>query len=424
MCLKVIFKKYFYSQNQSSSECLFKLIEYDSILTKACCNIFPLLQLLLDFLLLNSGHFKMNVVLLHYNYTGRLKDTQFSPINPGTVDNKTIVFLIICSFIVLENLTVLVVIWRNPRFHNQMYFFIGNMALCDLLGGVGYIVYLLCSGDKTFGLSQTQWFIREGSKFVTLGASVYSLLAIAVERHLTMINIRSHEGSKNYRAFLLIGTSWLIAIAMGALPILGWNCIGNLHDCSTILPLYSKKYLAFGTTVFLVLLLVVSVLYARIYILVKSSSRKVNQDSNSEHVMSLLRTIIIVVGVLIVCWTPIFMLFLVDAVCDQRCTVLYYSKWFIAPALLNSAINPVIYTLSSREMRQTFLALVCIDKVKICVDIKVKTSNEVQPAKVVPGAQRKPEEIMEQPRQPKPEPAEGSGDKDGSHWGLKDIVDA
>lgn len=298
-------------------------------------------------------------IYLHYNYTGKLDHRSINGTSPGTVDPKTIVFLIICSFIVLENLTVLVAIWRNHRFHNRMYYFIGNLALCDLLAGVAYLVNLLLSGEKTLELATAVWFVREGSMFVALSASIFSLLAIAIERHLTMIKMRPYDANKNYRVFLLIGICWVIAISLGALPILGWNCLDNLPDCSTIFPLYTKKYVAFCITVFMVLLLAMTILYARIYILVKSSSQKVSKHSNSEHAMSLLRTVIIVVGVFIACWMPIFVLFLVDVACVQCCPILYKADWFIAVAVLNSAMNPVIYTLASREMRRAFLGLVC-----------------------------------------------------------------
>lgn len=300
-------------------------------------------------------------IYLHYNYTGKLNHRSNVGTSPGTVNIQTILFLVICCFIVLENLTVLVAIWRNHRFHNRMYFFIGNLALCDLLAGVAYLVNLLLSGDRTLQLSPILWFVREGSMFVALGASIFSLLAIAIERHLTMIKMRPYDANKNYRVFLLIGACWLIAISLGTLPIMGWNCLDDLPDCSTVLPLYTKKYVAFCITVYMVLLLAMSILYARIYILVKSSSRKVNKHSNTEHAMSLLRTVIIVVGVFIACWTPIFVLLLVDVACEQRwkCPILYKADWFIAVAVINSAMNPVIYTLASREMRRAFLGLVC-----------------------------------------------------------------
>ncbi|XP_058271951.1 sphingosine 1-phosphate receptor 3 [Hemibagrus wyckioides] len=302
----------------------------------------------------------------HYNYTGKLDNRNTT--NGVDLGPEKVVFLVISSFIILENLIVLIAIWKNHRFHSRMYFFIGNLALCDLLAGVTYTVNLLMSGEKTLHLSTELWFIREGSVFVALGASIFSLLAIAIERHLTMIKMRPYDTTKNYRVFLLIGMCWLIAVALGVLPILGWNCLENLPDCSVILPLYTKKYVAFCISIFMALLLAISVLYTRIYILVKSSSRKVMKHSNSEHAMALLRTVIIVVGVFIVCWMPLFVLLLTDVACKQKqCSILLKADWFISLAMMNSAMNPVIYTLASREMRRAFIGLLCGCFVTPCV---------------------------------------------------------
>ncbi|XP_072271127.1 sphingosine 1-phosphate receptor 3 [Pyxicephalus adspersus] len=294
-------------------------------------------------------------IKLHYNYTGKSIKC-----DGDQMEKTSMLFLIICSFIVLENFMVLIAIWKNNRFHNRMYFFIGNLALCDLLAGIAYIVNILMSGANTCTISLTAWFVREGSMFVALGASTFSLLAIAIERHLTMIKMRPYDANKKYRVFLLIGTCWLISFSLGALPILGWNCINNLDDCSTVLPLYSKKYVGFCISIFIVILIAIVILYARIYILVKSSSRRVTNHSNSERSMALLRTVVIVVGVFIACWSPLFILLLIDVACKvMECKILYQAQWFIALAVLNSALNPLIYTLASKEMRRAFFRLVC-----------------------------------------------------------------
>uniref|UniRef100_A0A8C8S0A9 Sphingosine-1-phosphate receptor 3 n=1 Tax=Pelusios castaneus TaxID=367368 RepID=A0A8C8S0A9_9SAUR len=305
------------------------------------------------------------LIMLHYNYTGKLIRREKATDHIGI---EMISFLIICSFIVLENLMVLIAIWKNNKFHNRMYFFIGNLALCDLLAGIVYKVNILMSGKRTLTLSSTLWFIREGSMFVALGASTLSLLAIAIERHLTMIKMRPYDANKKYRVFLLIGTCWLISISLGALPILGWNCINNLPDCSTILPLYSKKYVAFCISIFIAILVAIVILYARIYILVKSSSRNVSNHNNSERSMALLRTVVIVVGVFIACWSPLFILLLIDVACKvNECAILYKANCFIVLAVLNSAMNPIIYTLASKEMRRAFFRLVCSCLVKTSV---------------------------------------------------------
>ncbi|XP_007898189.1 sphingosine 1-phosphate receptor 3 [Callorhinchus milii] len=323
-----------------------------------------------------NGCVKTDLIQQHYNYTGKLNKRE----NTDGMGLTNVAFLIICSFIVFENLMVLLAIWKNNKFHNRMYYFIGNLALSDLLAGIAYKVNILMSGDKTFSLTPLVWFLREGSMFVALGASTFSLLAIAIERHMTMIKMRPYDASKKYRVFLLIGASWLISILLGALPILGWNCICNLHDCSTVLPLYSKMYVVFCIGIFSAILLAIVILYARIYILVKTSGRKVLNrkfsKNNSERSMALLRTVVIVVGVFIACWAPLFVLLLLDVACKPNdCSILYKEDWFIAVAVLNSAMNPIIYTLASKEMRRAFFRLLC----GCLVNTKVAKSLPSQP---------------------------------------------
>ncbi|NXD73074.1 S1PR3 protein, partial [Eolophus roseicapillus] len=346
-----------------------------------------------DALVSPQGNEEMDsLIVLHYNYTGKLILREKATDN---IDLPTVAFLILCSFIVLENLMVLIAIWKNNKFHNRMYFFIGNLALCDLLAGVVYKVNILMSGKKTLSLSSTIWFIREGSMFVALGASTFSLLAIAIERHLTMIKMRPYDANKKYRVFLLIGTCWLISVSLGALPILGWNCINNLPDCSTILPLYSKKYVVFCISIFIAILVAIVILYARIYILVKSSSRNVTNHNNSERSMALLRTVVIVVSVFIACWSPLFILFLIDVACKVReCSILYKANWFIALAVINSAMNPIIYTLASKEMRRAFFRLVCgcLVKSKVSRSLPVPPTPDHSRSKSSSSNAQKPKE--------------------------------
>ncbi|XP_019752858.1 sphingosine 1-phosphate receptor 3a [Hippocampus comes] len=296
----------------------------------------------------------MNMVIVaHYNNSGKWERVR------GAGACKTAVLLLICVLIVLENLTVLLALWRNKRFHSRMYFLIGNLALSDLLAGVAYVVNIFTSGSRTYFLTPAQWLAREGSMFVALSASTFSLLAIGIERHMTMVRLRPCETAGRGRLLGLLAACWLVSVLLSALPSLGWNCLDDLGSCSTVLPLYAKSYVAFCISVFSALLVAIIILYIRIYRLVTSSGRRVSSRP-SECSLALLRTVVIVLGVFVVCWAPLFMLLLLDVGCSPNgCPVLYEVDWFIALAVLNSALNPLIYTLSSREMRAAFFRLLC-----------------------------------------------------------------
>nr|XP_006640145.1 PREDICTED: sphingosine 1-phosphate receptor 3-like [Lepisosteus oculatus]XP_015221171.1 PREDICTED: sphingosine 1-phosphate receptor 3-like [Lepisosteus oculatus] len=293
------------------------------------------------------------VIVRHYNHSGKWGRGR------GAGAWKTALLLLFCLCIVLENLLVLLAIWRNRKLHSRTYFLIGNLALCDLLAGVAYVVNFFTSGQRTFFLSPGLWLAREGSMFVALSASTFSLLAIGIERHMTMVNLRPHDASKRGRLPLLLGACWAVAVLLGALPSAGWNCLGRLPACSTVLPLYARSYVAFCISVFSALLCAIVILYIRIYRLVTSSGRRLGGRAGpSEHALALLRTVVIVLGVFVCCWAPLFVLLMLDVACGPaRCPVLYMEHWFIGLAVLNSALNPLIYTLSSREMRGAFCRL-------------------------------------------------------------------
>ncbi|XP_063056131.1 sphingosine 1-phosphate receptor 1 [Engraulis encrasicolus] len=328
-----------------------------------------------------------DLIAQHYNYTGKLRKPTAEGGAESGLKADSVIFILICCLIILENLLVLLTIWRTKKFHKPMYYFIGNLALSDLLAGVVYTANILLSGANTYRLSPNQWFLREGSMFVALAASVFSLLAIALERHLTMLQMKLTNPGRAGRVFLLISAVWCVAGVLGGLPVMGWNCIGAMPSCSTVLPLYAKSYILFCTTVFSLILMAIVVLYARIYALVRTRSRQLvfrkvsngrggagggggggggsssGGGKSSEKSLALLKTVIIVLSCFIACWAPLFVLLLLDVACETgvgACPILYKAEWFLALAVLNSAMNPLIYTLTSNEMRRAFLrTLLC-----------------------------------------------------------------
>lgn len=305
----------------------------------------------------------MSEVKKHYTYAGKLKEPKYTE----GLKAEAIVFLIICLLIIVENAIVLVAIWKNKKFHQPMYYLLGNLTFSDLLAGFTYMVNIVTSGANTLNLTTIQWFIREGGVFITLAASIISLLAIAIERHVTMVRMKPYQGAKRGRMFALIGVSWLISIFLGVLPIMGWNCLENLPQCSIVFPLYSNSFILCCITVFSAVLLAIVVLYVRIFRIVKSNTQRMGctpqrkgMSRKSQKYMALLKTVTIVLGVFIACWLPLFVLLLLDFSCSSRCCpILLKADYFLGIAMINSLLNPIIYTLTSKDMRKAILRLLC-----------------------------------------------------------------
>ncbi|KAK2906645.1 hypothetical protein Q8A67_005630 [Cirrhinus molitorella] len=299
-----------------------------------------------------------SLILEHYNFTGRLFHRK--PLKKG-MSAASVLFLGFSVLIILENLLVLLAVLFGVRLrHRWIFMCIANIALSDLLTGSAYVVNICMSGDRTFKLSPVLWLFREGLLFVALAASIFSLLLIAVERYATMMKpVHQKTATKTYRIYIMMVLCWLTALVIGFLPLMGWNCICDLRSCSTLLPLYSKSYILFALVIFFIILLTIGALYFAIYCHVRSSSETISVRSRKRS-LRLLKAVISIVGVFMVCWGPLFILLLVDYFCySRKCTTLFNPEWVIAMAVFNSAMNPLIYSFGSMELRKAIGKLLC-----------------------------------------------------------------
>ncbi|NXV83550.1 S1PR4 protein, partial [Atlantisia rogersi] len=306
----------------------------------------------------------VNIILQHYNFTGKLTNRQSGGEGMSFLHTAS---AIISCIIILENLLVLLAILRCLRARRWVYSCIASITVSDLLAGVAYLSNLCLSGKKTFQLSPQLWFLREGILFIALAASTFSLLVTAIERYSAMVRpIAENEASKTLRLRGLIVSCWLLAFIIGLLPLLGWNCLCDFNACSVLLPLYSKNYILFSVVMFSIILLGIIGLYISIFQLVQASSMQTCSRHSRKRSLRLLKTVLIILGAFIVCWSPLFVLLLFDVFCDtQACTHLHSLDWTLALAMLNSGVNPVIYSLRSVEVRRAVANLLCCCCVRV-----------------------------------------------------------
>ncbi|XP_054836913.1 sphingosine 1-phosphate receptor 4 [Eublepharis macularius] len=299
-----------------------------------------------------------NLILHHYNLTGRMDDRRPQEDNMGTLK---VVFIAASCLIIMENLLVLMAIARKLRARRWVYSCIASITLSDLLTGVAYVVNLCLSGSRTFRLSPTMWFLREGILFVALAASTFSLLVTAIERYSAMVKpIAENEATKKARLRGLLFSCWVLAIIIGLLPLLGWNCLCDLPNCSTLLPLYAKNYILFSVVMFIIILFGIVVLYASIYRQVLRSARQATSRYGRKRSLRLLTTVLIILFAFLFCWIPLFVLLLMDIFSGTGSWKLHKGLgWVLTLAVANSFINPIIYSFRSQEVKRAVIDLLC-----------------------------------------------------------------
>jgi 5-hydroxytryptamine receptor 1 len=72
------------------------------------------------------------------------------------------------------------------------------------------------------------------------------------------------------------------------------------------------------------------------------------------------RTLGIIMGVFVVCWLPFFLMYVIVPFCDSCCPsdkLLYFITWL---GYINSALNPIIYTIFNMDFRRAFKKLLHI----------------------------------------------------------------
>ncbi|XP_058584369.1 sphingosine 1-phosphate receptor 4 [Neofelis nebulosa] len=305
-----------------------------------------------------GGHSRL--IALHYNHSGRLAG-RGGP-EEGGLGVLRGLFVAVSCLVVLENLLVLLAIVSRMRSRRWVYYCLVNITLSDLLTGAAYLANVLLSGARTFLLAPTQWFLREGLLFMALAASTFSLLFTAAERFATMVRPVARSGAgKTGRVYGFIGLCWLLAILLGLLPLLGWNCVCSFRRCSSLLPLYAKEYILFCVAVFACILAAIMVLYGAIFRVVQANGQKASRVLARRKARRLLETVLMILAAFLVCWGPLFGLLLADVFSSNDWAQEYLRgmDWILALAVLNSAVNPLIYSFRSREVCQAVLGFLC-----------------------------------------------------------------
>ncbi|XP_041839481.1 lysophosphatidic acid receptor 2b [Melanotaenia boesemani] len=269
----------------------------------------------------------------------------------------------VCFIVIFSNLLVIAAILKNRRFHFPIYYLLGNLALSDLFSGVSYLHLMFHTGPWTIKLSKYQWFVRQGLIDTSLTASVLSLLAVAVERHQTIFNMQLHSNMSTRRILVIIVFIWLVAIILGLVPTVGWNCLCDLDNCSTMAPLYSRNYLVFWAVLNLLTFSIMVVVYIRIFLYVRHKCQQMSQHTNQikyrETVLNLMKTVLAILGCFVICWTPGLVVLLLDGLGCKGCKVLEVEKYFLVLAECNSFVNPIIYSFRDKDMRSTFKKILC-----------------------------------------------------------------
>ncbi|NWR52464.1 GPR12 protein, partial [Regulus satrapa] len=263
------------------------------------------------------------------------------------------------TIISCENaVVVVVVIFHAPAFRAPMFLLIGSLATADLLAGLGLILHF----------AFVYLFPWEAVSLLTVGllvtsftASVSSLLAITIDRYLSLYNALTYYSERTVtRTHIMLILTWGASICYGLLPVMGWNCLREPSACSAVRPLTKSHVLVLSVS-FLAVLAAMLQLYVQICRIAWRHAQQIAVQRHfpaSSHLATTrkgIATLALMLGAFACCWLPLAVYGLLG---DGGSPALYTYATLL-PAAYNSMLNPVIYAFRNQEIQKVLWAACC-----------------------------------------------------------------
>ena len=267
-------------------------------------------------------------------------------------------------FNIAGNSLVCTLMLKRKGLKTSINWLLFHLAIADLLVAVFFIPPCILSHFivQPSGLTGDLLckFITGGSfGWVAATASSFCLVAIAFERYnatlLPLLTLR------HGRSLWLVPVLWMLgfllsipAIVVTAYDVEGQMCVGNFRDYTTL----RAYYLSWSFANSVLPICIMGYLYTRIILCLRkpglvhcSSPTAASQSRNK-----VTKMLVSVSVIFITCWTPPAVLCVLSPVIPGGYATVYPIT--TASALLNSCLNPLVYTLHSQQFRKSLVSLV------------------------------------------------------------------
>ena len=277
---------------------------------------------------------------------------------------KPEVFLALGIISLLENILVILAVVRNGNLHSLMYIFLCSLAMADMHVHQGMsnaletlTIPVVNSDYQTFKDQFIQHMdnVFDSMICISLVASICNLLAIAVDRYVTIFYaLRYHSIMTVRKALALIVAIWL-----------------GCGICGVVFIVYSesKMVIVCLVTMFLAMLLLMGTLYVHMFLFARLHVKRIAAlppaDGAAPQQHSCMKgavTITILLGVFVFCWAPFFLHLVLIITCPTNPYCVCYTAHFntyLVLIMCNSVIDPLIYAFRSLELRNTFKEILC-----------------------------------------------------------------
>nr|XP_033812707.1 adenosine receptor A1-like [Geotrypetes seraphini] len=269
---------------------------------------------------------------------------------------------------IIGNLFICTVILRDKKLRIINNYFLVSLAMADILVGA---VGVPCAVLTNIGIPKSNRYLcvlMLCSLIVCTLASVFGLLAIAVERYISIVKPFHYDSLMTPKnSLLIILACWTLAILSGLVPLMGWHKPFPLSGECLFEDLIANTYMVYFIFLgcMLVPLSIMFFLYGRIFMEVKHQIRRIAKwevDISREKKRQMIirkevqtaTSLFIVLFCFAFCWLPINILNLIFFFWPSYQIPSQVTLTAVIFSHANSAFNPVLYVFRMRFFWEAF----------------------------------------------------------------------
>lgn len=296
-----------------------------------------------------------SVSLCFESVNGSCVKTVYSPVLRAPL---YIVFTITIILIVFGNLLVICTIVSFQQLHTPTNYLIVSMAVADLLLG-SFVM-----PPSMVRSLETCWYFGDffckfhsSTDFTLCNTSVMHLTFISIDRYYAVCQpLQYHSRMTTRVSIAMILASWGFSALFGfgitfsemkieqeRTEEVHVNCKGGC------LAMHGREIgVTYSLVFYFIPMFVIVSIYSRIFVIALKHVRAINNyptgSAFSKKDLKATKTLAVVVGVYMCCWTPFFMCNIIDPAIGHTIPALLYEvlMWL---AYLNAVFNPMIYAL-------------------------------------------------------------------------------
>ncbi|XP_074541950.1 trace amine-associated receptor 1-like [Halichoeres trimaculatus] len=257
-------------------------------------------------------------------------------------------FLFLLSVVcVCGNLLVIISIIYFKQLHSPTNFLILSLAVADIL--VGIVVFPL---SMVFSLSSCLFHedlfckIRSSLDISLSTCSILNLCCISIDRYYAVCQPLTYKAKINNRVAVL-----MILVCWGGSALIGIGVILaglNNDTCDEVCSFDTLMYNTIGPILsFYLPVIIMLCIYFKIFLVAQKQARRIMNTTHKSAVTvskterKATKTLAIVLGVFLLCWTPFFLCITFPSLSNSApVSVMETLNWL---TLSNSMLNPFIY---------------------------------------------------------------------------------